>query len=109
MELVVEPQCIMSSSGEPSETRQRLDRIRRRSTSSDRSAPAQNGKKAKTTEESNQSNEKNNEDGSRPNEDPVASSRSVSLVLERRILGSTDWPLAPEVQGMSQVEAKGMW
>ncbi|OXB34280.1 nuclear protein [Cryptococcus neoformans] len=66
----------MSSSGEPSETRQRLDRIRRRSTSSDRSAPAQNGKKGKAAEESTQNNGKNNEDGSRPNEDPIASGRS---------------------------------
>ncbi|AFR98143.2 nuclear protein [Cryptococcus neoformans C23] len=66
----------MSSSGEPSETRQRLDRIRRRSTSSDRSAPAQNGKKGKAAEESTQNNGKNNEDGCRPNEDPIASGRS---------------------------------
>ncbi|KIR55195.1 nuclear protein [Cryptococcus gattii Ru294] len=66
----------MSSSGEPSETRQRLDHTRGRSTSSDRSASAQTGKKSKTMKDRNQNNEKNNEDGSRPNEDPIASGRS---------------------------------
>lgn len=84
----------MSSSGEPSETRQRLDHTRGRSTSSDRSAPAQTGKKSKTMKDRNQNNEKNNEDGSRPNEDPIASGRSVGFCV-RMISVSTDGLLVP--------------
>lgn len=72
----------MSSSADPSETRQRLDYTRGRPTSSDRSAPAQTGKKSKTMKDRDQNNEKNNEDGSRPNEDPIASGRSVGVVSE---------------------------